>query len=76
MIYEIENGQWNIPELRQFFENDRKDDTIVEGYEVDREFPGIGRRVMLLNARKVFYADGTHTTTLLAFEDVTRAACH
>ena len=34
-------------------------------------FPAIGRRIMLLNARKVFYEKGTHTTILLAFEDVT-----
>jgi chemotaxis protein methyltransferase CheR len=43
----------------------------VEGYEVNRDFPRVGRRIMLLNARKVFYEAGTHTTTLLAFEDIT-----
>ena len=32
----------------------------IEGYEVDREFPVIGRRIMLLNVRKVFYEKGTH----------------
>jgi chemotaxis protein methyltransferase CheR len=48
------------------------DDKAVEGYEVAREFPGIGHRVVLLDARKVFYEDGTHTKTLLTFEDVTQ----
>ena len=43
----------------------------VEGYEVDRVFPAIGQRIMLLNARMVFYEKGTHTTMLLAFEDIT-----
>ena len=38
---------------------------------VEREFPTIGHRVMLLNARKVFYEKGAHSTVLLAFEDVT-----
>ena len=71
LIYEIDDGQWNIPELRTILETIAKDHATVEGYEVDREFPRVGRRIMLLNARKVFYEAGTHTTTLLAFEDIT-----
>jgi PAS domain S-box-containing protein len=70
-IYEIEDGQWNIPELRTILETIAKDHTTVEGYQVDRDFPRVGRRIMLLNARKVFYTAAGHTTTLLAFEDVT-----
>jgi len=72
LLYEIEHGQWDIPELRRLLEKIAMDDTAVEGYEVAREFPGIGHRVMLLDARKVFYEDGTHTKTLLTFEDVTQ----
>jgi chemotaxis protein methyltransferase CheR len=71
LIYEIDDGQWNIPELRTILETIAKDYATVEGYEVNRDFPRVGRRIMLLNARKVFYAEGAHTTTLLAFEDVT-----
>jgi chemotaxis protein methyltransferase CheR len=71
LIYEIDDGQWNIPELRTILETISKDHATVEGYEVDRDFPRVGRRIMLLNARKVFYEQGTHNTTLLAFEDVT-----
>jgi chemotaxis protein methyltransferase CheR len=72
LIYEIDSGQWNIPELRTILETIAKDQTTVEDYEVDRDFPRIGRRIMLLHARKVFYKEGTHTTTLLVFEDVTQ----
>ena len=71
LIYEIDDGQWNIPELRTILETITKDHATAEGYEVDRDFPRVGRRIMLLNARKVFYEAGTHTTTLLAFEDIT-----
>ena len=71
LIYEIDDGQWNIPELRTILKTIAKDHTTVEGYEVDRDFPRVGRRIMLLNARKVFYEAGTHTTTLLVFEDIT-----
>ena len=44
----------------------------VEAYEVEHEFPTIGRRVMLLNARQVFDEDGSATALLLAIEDVTQ----
>ena len=43
----------------------------MEDYEVEHEFPAIGRRTMLLNARKVFYQGGSHNTILLGIEDVT-----
>ena len=71
LLYEIDGGQWDIPELRELLETISKDQATIEGYEVDREFPAIGRRVMLLNARKVFYEKGAHSTVLLAFEDIT-----
>jgi chemotaxis protein methyltransferase CheR len=71
LLYEIDGGQWDIPELRDLLETIANNQATVEGYEVDREFPKIGRRAMLLNARKVFYEKGVHSTVLLAFEDVT-----
>jgi chemotaxis protein methyltransferase CheR len=71
LLYEIDGDRWDIPELRELLGAISTDKAIVEGYEVDREFSKIGRRIMLLNARKVFYETGTHSTVLLAFEDVT-----
>ena len=71
LLYEIDGGQWDISELRELLGTISKGQAAVEGYEVDREFPAIGRRVMRLNARKVFYEEGTHGTVLLAFEDIT-----
>ncbi len=71
LLFDIDGGQWDIPELRELLETIAKDQETIEGYEVDREFPAIGRRVMLLNVRKVFYEEGAHSTVLLAFEDVT-----
>ena len=70
-LYEIDGGQWDLPELRAVLEDISKDHAPVEGYEVDRVFPAIGQRTMLLNARKVFYETGSHTNVLLAFEDIT-----
>ncbi len=71
ILFDIGGGQWNIPELRELLETIARDDATIEGYEVDRDFPGIGRRIMLLNVRKVFYEKGIHSTVLLAFEDIT-----
>ncbi len=71
LLYEIDGGRWDIPELRDLLETIANGEATIEGYEVEREFPAIGHRVMLLNARKVFYEKGTHSTILLAFEDIT-----
>ena len=71
LLYEIDGRQWDIPELRDLLETISNGQAAIEGYEVELEFPAIGHRVMLLNARKVFYETGTHSTVLLAFEDVT-----
>jgi chemotaxis protein methyltransferase CheR len=71
LLYEIDGGQWNIPELRELLETISAGQAVIEDYEVEREFPAIGHRIMRLNARKVFYETGSHSTVLLAFEDIT-----
>jgi two-component sensor histidine kinase len=72
LLYELGDGQWNIPKLKMLLEKSSPDQGVMEGYEVDREFPGIGRRTMLLSARKVFYEAESDTTILLIMEDVTK----
>ena len=70
-LYELGNGQWDILELRSLIETVLPEHETIEAFEVDRVFPSIGRRVMVLNARKV-YRDGNDTQQiLLAIEDVT-----
>ena len=44
---------------------------VMEGYEVEHDFPYLGHRTMFLNARQVFYKEGAETTILLGIEDVT-----
>ena len=44
--------------------------TTIEGFEVEHEFPIIGRRTMLLNARKIFYEGNNSTSLLVAIEDI------
>jgi len=72
LLFELGDGQWNIPGLRKLLEDIIPERRTVEAYEVDHEFPSIGRRVMLLNARRVFDEDGSVSAILLAIEDVTR----
>ena len=71
-LYELGDGQWNIPALRIVLEDIIPRHRTVEAYEVEHEFPTIGRRVMLLNARRVFDEDGSTAALLLAIEDVTQ----
>jgi chemotaxis protein methyltransferase CheR len=70
-VYGLGDGQWDIPELRLLLEDVATQHTVMEDYEVERDFPPSGRRSMLLNAREVFNQRNTHTLILLAIEDVT-----
>ena len=53
LVFDLGDGQWNIPKLRALLEDIIPKRRTVESYEVDHEFPSIGRRVMLVNARRV-----------------------
>ena len=70
-IYDLGNRQWDIPKLRVLFEDILPNDSVFNGYEVDHYFPGIGRKIILLNARQIFRKNiGSHII-LLAMEDNT-----
>lgn len=70
-LFTLGDGQWNIPALRHLLETIIPDQTAMDGFEVSHDFPGVGPRTMLLNARKVMYEDSPAVTILLAFRDVT-----
>src|SRR2546421_1741667 len=70
LIYELGNGQWDIPALRTLLEDIVPKSSVFNDFELEHTFPIIGRRVMLLNARKL--EAGHHGELLvLAMEDVT-----
>src|SRR2546423_323701 len=70
LIYELGNGQWDIPDLRRLLEDVVPKSSVFNDFELVHSFPVIGRRVMLLNARKL--QAGRHGELLvLAMEDVT-----
>jgi two-component sensor histidine kinase len=70
-LYSLGAGQWDSATLRLLLGRIVPDDSVMEDYEVEDDFPGLGRRTMLLDARKVFYEGNSHTTLLLAIEDIT-----
>jgi chemotaxis protein methyltransferase CheR len=71
LLYALGDGQWDIPKLRMLLEKIIPEQGVMEGYQVEHEFPDLGRRTMCLNARQVFYEGGAGTTILLGMEDVT-----
>src|SRR6202453_1011564 len=51
-VYELGDGQWDIPELRTLLTQVLSNSHPVEDFEVDHTFPALGRRNMMLNARR------------------------
>jgi two-component system CheB/CheR fusion protein len=73
-IYELGDGQWNIPELRKLLEEIVPENTKLEDFRVHAVLPKIGTRTMLLNARQTKHGGEATGGILLAFEDITERA--
>jgi two-component system, chemotaxis family, CheB/CheR fusion protein len=69
-IFDLGDGQWNIPKLRELLEKILPDNESVEDFEVRHDFPHLGPRVMMLNARRIEPQPG-HQLILLHMEDAT-----
>jgi two-component system CheB/CheR fusion protein len=74
LIFDLGNQQWDIPQLRSLQEaiatgNSRLQD--FQNFEVEHVFEQIGRKVMLLNARKMSQANH-QDMILLAIDDITQ----
>jgi PAS domain S-box-containing protein len=70
-IYNIGNRQWDIPALREFLEEIIPKNSHFNDFEVDHEFPVIGRKKMLLNARRIHREGKSTDMILLAIDDIT-----
>jgi PAS domain-containing protein len=76
LIYELGNGQWDIPDLHKLFDTILPKNTFFKGFKVVHEFPSIGRKIMILNARHIHFkdditTDGFPPIIMVAIEDVT-----
>jgi two-component sensor histidine kinase len=70
-IYELGNGQWNIPELRRLLQEVVPKAHAILDYELSHDFPNIGERIMLLSAKRLFHPDNNSPHLLIVIEDVT-----
>jgi two-component system, chemotaxis family, CheB/CheR fusion protein len=70
LIFDLGNGQWNIPKLRQLLLEILPTDSELQDFEVEHDFEQIGNKTMLLNARKMTQSEGGDNI-LLAIEDIT-----
>src|SRR5262249_44934336 len=75
LIYELGNGQWNIPRLRELLRKITGENTRIDDFRVQHDFPHLGPRSMVLNARRVQPNKGMQLI-LLAIEDVTDREKH
>jgi chemotaxis protein methyltransferase CheR len=69
LLYTLGDGQWDIPKLRVLLEKIIPEHGVMDGYEVEHEFPDVGHRTMYLNARQVIYKAGAESTILLGIEE-------
>ncbi|TGS71519.1 PAS domain-containing protein [Mesorhizobium sp. M3A.F.Ca.ET.174.01.1.1] len=70
-LYELGNGQWDIPELRRLLSDVIPRSTAVIDYKVEHEFPDIGKKTMLVTARTLFSPDDVSHVMLLSIVDAT-----
>lgn len=69
-IYELGEREWDIPKLRELLEEILPQNTSFENFEVRHEFPRIGPKTFLLNARRVYREKNKTQMILLAIEDI------
>ncbi len=71
MLYDIGSGQWDFPRLRELLKDLTQQSTTIEDFQVEHDFPGIGQKIMLLNARRMYDPGQETGRILLAIEDIT-----
>lgn len=82
IVYELGDGQWNIPDLRELLEGILPKDSFFKGFKVEQDFPFIGHKIMILNARQIYFEEEAldkkygplklfKHIILLAIEDIT-----
>lgn len=72
LVYKLGNGQWNIPKLKILLEDIIPKNTHFEDFKVEHDFPKIGHKIMILNARQVFTVMEKEPIVLLAMEDISK----
>ncbi|PWK79261.1 PAS domain S-box-containing protein [Mucilaginibacter oryzae] len=71
LLYDLGNGQWNIVALKELLENILPTNNPVEEFEVEHDFPYIGKKLMVLNAHRIELDGQYRDRILIAIEDIT-----
>ncbi|WP_196259787.1 PAS domain-containing sensor histidine kinase [Pelagibacterium limicola] len=71
-LFELGNGQWDIPDLRQLLSSVIPRAAAIVDYEISHAFPDIGERTFLITARKLAHPDGNSQQILIVFTDITK----
>lgn len=72
LVYNLGNGQWNISKLKILLEDILPKNSFFEDFKVEHEFPKIGFKIMMLNARRIYTHGEEKPIMLLAMEDITK----
>lgn len=72
LVYKLGNGQWNIPKLKILLEDILPKNVHFDDFKVEYDFPQIGHRIIVLNARRVYATNKEDQIILLAMEDITK----
>lgn len=70
-FYEINDGQWDIPELRETLARSLKETNYFENLEINLKSASSGDRMMILNVKRIFREGSAEQLVLLVIEDVT-----
>lgn len=70
-IYDLGNRQWNIPKLRQLLEEILPNTTSFDNFEIEHDFPRIGKRAVLLNACRIYMEGNSAKLIMLTIKDIT-----
>lgn len=71
LVYSLGNGQWKIQKLKILLEDILPKNTHFEDFQVEHDFPKIGKKIMILNARRIYSPGEQRPIILLAMEDIT-----
>jgi signal transduction histidine kinase len=71
VLFDLGDGQWDIARLRELLRDKLPVEAQLDDFDVDHVFPGIGRKIMMLNARLVSQGPNEPRIILLAIEDIT-----
>ena len=66
-------GEWDVPQLTALLKATASGFAEVENYQMELVRPGRGNRCLVLNAKKLDYADDNNIRLILAVSDVTDA---